>query len=145
MCARNRKTFSQDGQKARPARPQRVKARGVPSGYVEGLNDARTMLAGFFTILLYPFDPDGRYIHHPPQYRRVPKNMADNIHTVSRDRILPHTHGCAAEEDGQDLSRPPERDIADFDLIRRCLSMVFHSSQLKVELFAPGVDLTFNR
>jgi len=28
-----------------------VKARGVPSGYVEGLNDARTMLAGFFSIL----------------------------------------------------------------------------------------------
>jgi hypothetical protein len=29
-----------------------VKARGVPSGYVEGLNDARTKLAGFFSILL---------------------------------------------------------------------------------------------
>jgi hypothetical protein len=29
-----------------------VKARGVPSGYVEGLNDARTKLAGFFSVLL---------------------------------------------------------------------------------------------
>ena len=35
-----------------PARPQRVKARGVPLRYVEGLNDARTMLADFFSILL---------------------------------------------------------------------------------------------
>jgi len=29
---RNRKTFPQDAQKGRPARPQRVKGRGVPSG-----------------------------------------------------------------------------------------------------------------
>jgi hypothetical protein len=43
-----KKTVLQDVQKAPPARPQRVKARGVPSGYVEGLNDARTKLAGFF-------------------------------------------------------------------------------------------------
>jgi hypothetical protein len=42
----------QDAQNSRPARPQRVRARGVPSGYVEGLNDARTTLAGFFSILL---------------------------------------------------------------------------------------------
>ena len=41
----------QDAQKGRPARPQRVKARGVPSGYVEGLNEARTTLADFFSIL----------------------------------------------------------------------------------------------
>ena len=31
---------------------QRVKAQGVPLGYVEGLNDARTLLADFFSILL---------------------------------------------------------------------------------------------
>jgi hypothetical protein len=42
----------QDAQKGRPAKPQRVKDRGVPLGYVEGLNDARTLLAGFFSILL---------------------------------------------------------------------------------------------
>ena len=42
----------QDVQKAPPARPQRVKARGVPSGYVEGLNDARTTPEDFFNILL---------------------------------------------------------------------------------------------
>ncbi len=29
-----------------------MKARGVPSWYVEGLNDARTLLAEFFSILL---------------------------------------------------------------------------------------------
>jgi hypothetical protein len=29
-----------------------VKIRGVPLGYVEGLNDARTPLADFFSILL---------------------------------------------------------------------------------------------
>jgi hypothetical protein len=29
-----------------------VKVRGVPSGYVEGLNDARTQLADFFSFLL---------------------------------------------------------------------------------------------
>jgi hypothetical protein len=64
MLARNRKTFLQHGQKGRPARPQRVKARGVPSGYVEGLNDARTKLADFFTMLLYPFDPNGLHVHN---------------------------------------------------------------------------------
>ena len=48
--------LSQDAQKDRPARPQRVKSRGVPLGYVEGLNDARTKLADFFSILL---DIDG--------------------------------------------------------------------------------------
>ena len=38
-------------QKGRPARPQRGKRRVVPLGYVEGLNDARTTLAGFFNSL----------------------------------------------------------------------------------------------
>jgi hypothetical protein len=48
-----RTTIPQDTQKGRPARPQRVKVRGVPSGgYVEDLNDARTTLAGFFSVLL---------------------------------------------------------------------------------------------
>ena len=47
----NCRTFPQDAQKDRPARPQRVKARGVPLRYVEGLNDARTPLADFFSIL----------------------------------------------------------------------------------------------
>jgi hypothetical protein len=42
----------QDAQKVRPARPQRVKGRRVPLWYVEGLNDARTKLADFFSILL---------------------------------------------------------------------------------------------
>ena len=42
----------QGAQKGCPARPQRVKTRGVPLRYVEGLNDARTPLEGFFNILL---------------------------------------------------------------------------------------------
>ena len=37
----NRRTVPQDAQKVRPARPQRVKDRGVPSG-----------VPGFFSILL---------------------------------------------------------------------------------------------
>ena len=41
----------QDAQKVCPARPQRVKTGGVPSGYVEDLSDARTTLADFFSIL----------------------------------------------------------------------------------------------
>ena len=39
-------------QKDRSARPQQVKGRVVPVGYVEGLNDARTMLAVFINSLL---------------------------------------------------------------------------------------------
>ncbi len=42
--------------KSSSARPQRVKTRGVPLRYVEGLNDARTKLAGFFSILLRLID-----------------------------------------------------------------------------------------
>jgi hypothetical protein len=48
----NKSTLPQDAQKGHPARPQRVKTRGVPSGYVEDLNDARTPLEDFFSILL---------------------------------------------------------------------------------------------
>jgi hypothetical protein len=59
------KNTRQDAQKVRPARPQRVKTRDVPSGYVEGLNNARTMLADFFSILLACCHNDGpsRIIH----------------------------------------------------------------------------------
>jgi hypothetical protein len=57
-----REPLKQDAQKGRSARPQRVKARGVPLRYVEGLNDATclrealrrrqgTTLADFFSIL----------------------------------------------------------------------------------------------
>ena len=45
-------TVPQAAQKGCPARPQRVKTRSVPLGYVEGLNDARTRLADFFSSLL---------------------------------------------------------------------------------------------
>ena len=56
-----RNTPPQDTQKVRPARPQRVKGRGVyPLGYVEGLNDTRTLLAGFFSILLVFGRPNRR-------------------------------------------------------------------------------------
>ena len=53
VCHNNSKTVSQEAQKFRPARPQRAKTRGVPLGYVEGLNDARTPLANFFSLLLF--------------------------------------------------------------------------------------------
>ena len=43
---------SQNAQTVLPARPQRVKGRAYPLGYVEGLNDARTPLEGCFSILL---------------------------------------------------------------------------------------------
>jgi hypothetical protein len=42
----------QDAQKGRPARPQRAKRRRRTLRYVEPLSDARTKLAGFFSILL---------------------------------------------------------------------------------------------
>ena len=54
----------QNAQKGRPARPQRAKSRIVPGGYVEGLSEARTKLADFFSILLgvgvtkMPANPD---------------------------------------------------------------------------------------
>ena len=49
-----RTIIPQDTQKGRPARPQRVKARRrTLEGYVEDLNDARTTLAGFFSVLLW--------------------------------------------------------------------------------------------
>ena len=48
----NMSTVPQAAQKGCPARPQRVNTRGVPLGYVEGLSDARTLLADFFSSLL---------------------------------------------------------------------------------------------
>src|SRR5205823_12480063 len=39
----NRRIYTQDAQKGRSARPQRVKTGAYPLGYVEDLNDARTM------------------------------------------------------------------------------------------------------
>jgi cell division protein FtsB len=48
-----KKYFCKDAQKGCPARPQRAKGReAYPLGYVEGLSDARTKLADFFSILL---------------------------------------------------------------------------------------------
>ena len=52
--------------------------------------------------------------------------MPDDIDTIGRNRILPHAHRCATEENCQDLPGPPKCDITDFDMIRRGLSMVLH-------------------
>ena len=49
-----RGTLPQDAQEFRPARPQRVQGRGVPSGYVEGLNEASPRLVDFLSILMGP-------------------------------------------------------------------------------------------
>ena len=59
---------------------QRVKGRGVPSGYVEGLNDARTMLAGFFSIRLVEYHGFSA-IHQHPSF-----NMA--AHGAGQDNLL---------------------------------------------------------
>ena len=53
VCHNNSRTVPQEAQKFRPARPQRAKTLTVPLGYVEGLNDARTPLANFFSLLLF--------------------------------------------------------------------------------------------
>ncbi len=71
----------QDAQKGRPARPQRVTDRGVPLRYVEDLNDARTPLAAFFSILLHPSAEvfSLQTPHHP---RIVVRHFAQRIHEV---------------------------------------------------------------
>jgi hypothetical protein len=51
----NRRVFLQDAQKGHPARPQQVKPEAYSLGYVDGLNEARTLLADFFSILLVGF------------------------------------------------------------------------------------------
>ena len=50
-----------DAQNGCPARPQRVKGRGVPAGYGEGLNDARTPLADIFSIQLHDLHAAGAF------------------------------------------------------------------------------------
>src|SRR6266850_3385463 len=106
--------------------------------------DRPSYLRSFFSIILDPLDPNCRYVHNTTQHRGIPENAADHIDTVGRDRILPHTHRRASKENGQDLPRPPECDIADFDVIRRRLSMVLHPGQFTIELVTPCVDRTFN-
>ncbi len=44
----NSKTFPQDAQKGRPARPQRVKGRGVPSGVRGGSERCENAAGGLF-------------------------------------------------------------------------------------------------
>src|SRR4029077_16135057 len=126
--------------------PNCARPRGAFSGRaLREHGDRPSHPRSFFSIILDPLDPNGRNFHDTPQHRGIPDNAADHIDTVGRDRILPHTHRRASEENGQDLPGPPEGDIADFDVIRRRLSMVLHPGQLKIELFAPRVDRTFNR
>jgi hypothetical protein len=48
----HQKNIAQDTQKVRPARPQRAKRRRRTLRYVELLNEVRTPLADFFSILL---------------------------------------------------------------------------------------------
>ena len=54
----------QDGQNDCSARPQRTKGRGVPLGYVEGLSDARTKQAAFFSSLLDAGRDEAAYHAH---------------------------------------------------------------------------------
>src|SRR5512147_1665063 len=116
-----------------------------PRGYVEDASEERTPLADCFSILLDPLDANGRYIHHATKYRGIPKNPPNDIHTIGRDRILPHTHRCSSKENGQNLPRTPEGNVADFDVIRCRLSMILHPGQFTIKLLAPRVDRAFNR
>ena len=68
------KELPQEAQKGRPARPQRVKGRGVPSGYVEGLNEARTPLAEFFSLLLEHPPAAAIILYHPFGFYRPPRS-----------------------------------------------------------------------
>ena len=50
---RNKISFLRDAQKDRPARPQAEQGpEAYPQGYVEDSSELRTLLAGFFSILL---------------------------------------------------------------------------------------------
>ena len=76
VCHNNSRTVPQEAQKFRPARPQRAKTRGVPLGYVEGLNDARTPLANFFSLLLFRHEdqhPGRAFLDH---VRKTPGGTA---------------------------------------------------------------------
>ena len=72
-------------------RPQRVRARGVPLGYVEGLNDARTLLAGCFSILL------GRF------FGFVEHEVHDHHHGAPKhDLLMPEKDFSIVKEDGSE-------------------------------------------
>ena len=88
-------TSRPDARKVRPARPQRVKARIVPLGYVEGLNDARTPhgkrcvsarrgwageKSDFFSILLVKHHSFSA-IHQHPSFDMV-------VHSAGQDNLL---------------------------------------------------------
>jgi hypothetical protein len=81
----------QDAQTDRPARPQRVRARGVPLGYVEGLNGARTLLAGCLSILL------GRF------FGFVEHEVHDHHHGAPKhDLLMPEKDFSIVKEDGSE-------------------------------------------
>ena len=63
--------FLQDAQKGLPARPQRVKDRDVLSGYIEGLNDARTLLEDVFSIRSKRQRPFDHHHHLPSHFDRL--------------------------------------------------------------------------
>ena len=73
----------QDAQKGRPARPQQAKRRGVRFGTLSlPLNDARTPLADFFSILL---ERPIRRRKKSLQFRREP-------HEATQPPPQPHAH-----------------------------------------------------
>src|SRR5437868_11213554 len=92
----------QDAQTGRPARPQRVKVRGVPLRYVEGLNDARTLLAGCFSILLRRLL---RFVEH---------EVHDDHHgTPEHDLLMPKEDFPIVEEDGSEYEGGSDDAVAE--------------------------------
>ena len=85
----------EDGQKGLPTRRQRVKARGVPSGYVEGLNDARTKPEAFFTIRLLDSVAFGCQTGIP--------HRIDGRDPVQCARVVARALGAWAERKGRTL------------------------------------------
>ena len=88
VCHNNSRIVPQKAQKFRPARPQRAKTRGVPLRYVEGLNDARTTLAGFFSILLVESYMGPQLVIVERCMTRAPDSRVMAFHVVNQSSDL---------------------------------------------------------
>ena len=73
------------------------------------------------------------------QERRVAGDAADQADGARRDGVGAAAHGCRAEEDGHRITRRPETDVADLDLLGRGLVEPRPDGDPEVELVAPFV------
>jgi hypothetical protein len=74
--------------------------RGVPLRYVEGLNDARTLLAGCFSILLRRFL---RFVEHKVHH--------DNHGAPEHDLLMPEENFPVVKEDGAEQERTADEGV----------------------------------